>query len=197
MSRQEATGHRPAVSGTGTAVRTGLILVCVIALVCGAVAAAMLWNAGAGTAREVAAHRHQVQATTTGRAEDPPLASRQGGGPPSVAPAVWQYPDDVGRSGEVEVPRGTPQGRSVTVWVDDRGRPARPPDSTADLALTALAGGTAAAGAVAASGAGVLALVRRRSEGHRLAAWEREWEQVEPLWSGRLRRGTNPGSGDA
>ncbi|GAA3388170.1 Rv1733c family protein [Streptomyces roseoviridis] len=194
---EETTGRGATVSGRGSAVRVPLVLVSVAALVCGAVAAVVLWAAGADAARDLAAHRHQVQATTTGRAEDPPVASRQGGRPPSVAPAVWEYPDDVHRSGTVDVPRRTPQGRTVTIWVDDRGTPVRPPDATADLVLTALAGGTAAAGAVAASGAGLLALVRRSSEGRRLAALEREWEQVEPLWSGRLRRGTGPGGDDA
>ncbi|MGW0117923.1 Rv1733c family protein [Streptomyces sp. NPDC003327] len=192
----ETAGRGATVSGRGHAVRIPVVLVCVTALVCGAVAAVVRGNAGADASRELAAHRHQVQATTTGRAVDPPVASRQGGRPPAVAPAVWEYPDDVPRSGTVDVPRRTPQGRTVTIWVDDRGSPARPPDGTDDLVLTALAGGTAAAGAVAASGAGLLAMARRRSEGRRLTAWEREWEQVEPLWSGRLRRGTGLGGGD-
>ncbi|WP_128978456.1 Rv1733c family protein [Streptomyces roseicoloratus] len=192
----ESSGRGPIVAGSGPAGRAALILVLATALICGAVAAGILWTAGARADRELAAHRHQVQAITTGRAEDPPVASRQGAKPRSVAPAVWEYPDDVRRSGTVDVPPRTPQGRTLTIWVDDRGSPARPPGSTADLALTALVGGTAVAGAVVASGAGLLTLVRRRCEGRRLAAWEREWEQVEPVWSGRLRRGSGPGSGD-
>lgn len=195
MSHQNAFGRRPTRSGTTSAPRAPLVLVLAIALICGAVAAGHLWNAGAASDRELAAHRHQVRATTTGRAEDPPVAVRPGARPRSLAPAVWEYPDDVRRSGTVYVPPRTPQGRTLTIWVDDQGSPAREPTDTADLALSALTGGTIAAGLAAASGAGLLTLVRRRTEGRRLAAWEREWERVEPLWSGRLRRGGGPGSG--
>lgn len=196
MSHPETSGPRPVPAGGGSALRASSIVALTIALICGAVAAVLLWNAGTDANRDLAAHRHQVRATTTARAEDPPVAIRPGAKPQSSAPAVWAYPDHVRRSGTVQVPPRTPQGRTLTIWVDDRGRPARPPDSTADLVLTALAGGTAAAGAATASAAGVLALVRRRSEGHRLAAWEREWEQVEPVWSGRLRRGSGSGTAD-
>ncbi|MGW4161016.1 Rv1733c family protein [Streptomyces sp. NPDC004788] len=196
MSHQETSGRRPGAAGSGSASRAPLILVLTIALICGAVVAVLLWHARADANRDLAAHRHQVRATTTARAEDPPVAVRPGAKPQSSAPAVWEYPDHIRRSGTVEVPPRTPQGRTLTIWVDDRGSPARPPDSTADLVLTALAGGTAAAGVATASVAGVLTLVRRSSEGRRLAAWEQEWEQVEPVWSGRLRRGSGSGTAD-
>ncbi|WP_086825825.1 hypothetical protein [Streptomyces sp. NRRL B-24572] len=196
MVHQEPSGPESAVSGHGSARRAALVLVLAIALVCGAVAAGILWRTGARADREIAAHRHRVQATTTARSEDPPAAVRPGAEPQSVAPAVWEYPDHISRSGPVHVPPRTPQGRTVTIWVDDSGAPARPPDTTADLALSAVAGGTAVAGAAGATAAGALALVRRSTEGRRLAAWEREWEQVEPVWSGRLRRDSGPGTGD-
>ncbi|MGW8765867.1 Rv1733c family protein [Streptomyces sp. NPDC055815] len=196
MFHQKPSGPEPTASGSGPARRAALVVVLAIALICGAAAAGILWRTGARADREVAAHRHRVQATTTARSEDPPAAVRPGAEPQSVAPAVWEYPDHVRRSGPVHVPPRTPQGRAVTLWVDDRGAPVRPPDTTADLALSAVAGGTAVAGAAGATAAGALALVRRSAEGRRLAAWEREWEQVEPVWSGRLRRGSGPGNGD-
>ncbi|MFI8521213.1 hypothetical protein ACIGEZ_25840 [Streptomyces sp. NPDC085481] len=176
--------------------RATLVLVLLISLICGAVAAGMLWNAGAKADRELAAHRHQVQATTTGPAKDPPAVARYGATPKSVAPAVWEQPDNARRSGSIPVPPRTPQGRTVTIWVDDAGTPARPPGSAADRALTSLAGGSAATAAVGAIGVGALALVRRGTESRRLAAWEKEWELVEPVWSGRLRRGSAPGADD-
>ncbi|MFF7444075.1 hypothetical protein [Streptomyces sp. NPDC008122] len=196
MRHHEQSGREPTSAGNGPAGRRVLNLVLAIAVICGAVAAGRLWDAGSRADRELAVHRHQVRATTTGRAEEPPAAVRLGATPRSVAPAVWEYPDHVRRSGTVPVPPQTPQGRTVTVWVDDSGAPARPPGGTAERVLTTLAGGITAAGAVTASGAGVLFLVRRHAEGRRLAAWEREWEQVEPVWSGRLRRGSGPGPGD-
>ncbi|MER7538782.1 hypothetical protein ABTX77_28925 [Streptomyces sp. NPDC097704] len=180
--------------------RFGRVIVTVIvavALCFGAVAAGTVWNAGVRADRERAAHRHQVQAVTTGRAEDPPVAVRQDAGPQSVAAAVWEYPDNVRRSGTVQVPPRTPKGQTVTIWVDDAGSPARPPGSTSERAMTSFAGGVSVASVVAALEAGAVVLVRRRIGPHRLAAWEREWEQVEPVWSGRLRRGSGPDDDDA
>ncbi|WP_024755133.1 Rv1733c family protein [Streptomyces exfoliatus] len=189
-------------SGSGTtpprrpARRAALIFVLLIAVICGAVAAGSLWSAGSTTDRELAAHRHQVTATTTGPAKDPPVATRYGSKAQAVAPAVWEQPENVRRSGNIHVPSRTPEGRAVTIWVDDAGSPARPPGSAADRAFTSLAGGTAAAGVVGVAGVAVVLLVRRRTEGHRLAGWEREWEQVEPVWSGRLHRGSGAGDDD-
>ncbi|WP_329625208.1 hypothetical protein OG357_36650 [Streptomyces sp. NBC_01255] len=176
--------------------RAALVLVLLIAVICGAVAAGSLWSSGSKTDRELAAHRHQVAATTTGPAKDPPVATRFGSKPQAVAPAVWEQPENVRRSGSILVPPRTPEGRALTIWVDDAGSPARPPGSAADRALTSMSGGVAAAGVTGVTGAAVVLLVRRRTEGHRLAAWDREWEQVEPVWSGRLHRDSGAGDDD-
>ncbi|MFE0700630.1 hypothetical protein [Streptomyces sp. NPDC058872] len=176
--------------------RLALALVLVIALVCGAVAAVSLWNTGGRTDRELALHRHQVAATTTGPAEAPPASARYGAAPRAVAPAVWQYPENVRRSGSIHVPAGTPPKHTVTIWVDDTGTPARPPGGAADRALTSLLGGSLATAAVGAAGAGLLVLAGRRARTRRFAVWEQEWEQVEPEWSGRLRRPGGPPEGD-
>lgn len=196
MSHRESSSSGSVPPAKGSRGRAAFVLVLIIALVCGAVAGGILWNAGSRTDRELAAHRHQVKATTTGPAKDPPVASRYGTKPQALAPAVWEQPEHVRRSGTVHVPPRTPPGRIVTIWVDDAGSLARPPSSAADRAFTSLSGGIAAAGAVGVTGAGVVLLVRRRSEGHRLAAWEREWERVEPVWSGRLHRGRDAGGDD-
>lgn len=196
MDHHKASDQRVTLPGRGAGGHAALTLVLMIALICGAVAAGNLWNAGAEADRELAAHRHRVQATTTGPTKDPPVATRYGAPPRSVAPAVWEQPDNVRRSGTIHVPPRTPQGRTVTIWVDDTGTPARPPGSAADRALTSLSGGSVATAAVGAIGAGALVLVRRRTQARRLAAWEQEWEQVEPVWSGRLRRGSAPGGDD-
>ncbi|MFE1907915.1 hypothetical protein ACFW96_30225 [Streptomyces gardneri] len=189
-------------SGSGTTLpgrparRAALVFVLMIALICGAVVAGSLWTAGAEADWERAVHRHQVTATTTGPAKDPPVATRFGSRQQATAPAVWEQPEHVRRSGTISVPPQTPQGRALTIWVDDEGTPTRPPDSAADRAFTSLSGGTAVASLVGATGTALVFLVRRRADGHRLAAWEREWEQVEPVWSGRLRRGSGAGDGD-
>ncbi|MCX4985011.1 hypothetical protein [Streptomyces sp. NBC_00572] len=191
--------HEPggeATSSRRPARRAALVFVLLIAVICGAVAAGSLWSAGARADRELAAHRHQVTATTTGPAKDPNVATRYGTKPQAVAPAVWEQPEHVRRSGNIHVPTRTPEGRAVTIWVDDAGSPARPPGSAADRALTSMSGGVAAAGVTGVTGAALVLLVRRRTEGHRLAAWEREWEQVEPVWSGRLHRDSGAGDDD-
>ncbi|MGW1508111.1 Rv1733c family protein [Streptomyces sp. NPDC002394] len=195
MTHQEPSGSGSTPSVEGSRGRAAFVLVLIIAMVCGAVVGGMLWNAGARADRELAAHRHRVQATTTGPAKETPAAG-YGTKPQALAPAAWEQPEHVRRSGTIHVPPRTPPGRIVTIWVDDAGSPTRPPGSAADRAFTSLSGGIAAAGAVGVAGAGVVLLVRRRSEGHRLAAWEREWEQVEPVWSGRLHRGSDAGGDD-
>lgn len=196
MSHQESSSSGAAPPAKGSRGHAAFVLVLIIALVCGAVAGGILWNTGARTDRELAAHRHQVKATITGPAKEAPVAARHGTKPQALAPAVWEQPEHVRRSGTIHVPPRTPPGRIVTIWVDDAGSPTRPPGSVADRAFTSLSGGTAAAGAVGVTGAGAVFLLRRRSEGHRLDAWEREWEQVEPLWSGRLHRGSDAGGDD-
>ncbi|NBE50271.1 Rv1733c family protein [Streptomyces boluensis] len=167
-----------------------------VAVVCGVVAAGLLWDAGGRADRERAGHLHRVDATTTANASNTAVEAWRGARSESVAAAVWEYPDNNRRSGTVDVPPRTPKGRTVTVWVNDDGTPARPPGNTGELVLVSFAGGITAAGAVVASGAGALHLARRRTEGRRLAAWAHEWEQVEPIWSGRLRRDSGSGSGD-
>ncbi|MFF2779556.1 hypothetical protein ACFVU3_32240 [Streptomyces sp. NPDC058052] len=187
-------GTRPSDGGPGR--RAAVIVVLILALVCGAIAAGYLWSFAARSDRVRAAHLHQVTATTTGPAQGQSLLARSGASDRAVAPAVWEYPDGVRRSGSVDVPAGTPQGRTVTVSVDDSGAPVGRPGGTSDRLLMSAAGGTATAGAVAATGAGVLVLLRRRVDGRALAAVEREWEQVEPVWSGRLRKGNGSGADD-
>ncbi|MFE5792781.1 hypothetical protein ACFQ8C_09405 [Streptomyces sp. NPDC056503] len=188
---QPRTGPRPSHGGPGR--RTAVIVVLTLSLICGAIAAVYLWSFGARADRDRAAHLHQVTATTTGPAREQPALVRSGA---AVAPAVWEYPDGVRRSGTVEVPARTAQGRTVTVSVDDTGALVRQTGGSAGLLLTSVAGGTATAGAVAATGAGVLVLFRRRIDGRTLAAVEREWERVEPVWSGRLRKGNDSGADD-
>ncbi|WP_137991134.1 Rv1733c family protein [Streptomyces vilmorinianum] len=196
MIHHDPSGPESTPSGTKPTGRAAPILVTVIALLCGALAGWMVWKAGVAADRELATHRHQVTATTTERAKAPATTARYGAEPRSTAPAVWEYPDQVGRSGTIQVPPRTPEGHALTIWVDDSGEPARAPGGAGERTFASLSGGIVATGAVAAVGIGALALVRRRTEARSLAAWEREWEVVEPVWSGRLPRGSGPGTGD-
>ncbi|MEW1700407.1 hypothetical protein [Streptomyces sp. NPDC091278] len=194
MSDREQTAGRTPYPGTGPGGRVAVVVVLILALVCGGIAAGYAWSFAGGVEQARATHIHQVTATTTGPASEPSALARGGTAPGAVAPAVWAYPDGVRRSGTVEVPPGTARGRAVVVRVDDTGSPVVETSGEADRVFTSLAGGTVTAGAAGAAGAGVLVLLRRRADGRVSAALEREWERVEPVWSGRPRRGSGPGT---
>jgi hypothetical protein len=167
----------------------GLAPLVVLALIFGALVGAMMWNASGATAREVAGHRHLVQATVTGAVTVPPPSTPDTLGQRYAAPAVWTYPGQTRQTGTVPVTRQTPVGGKVTVLVDDKGRPAWPAASASERAAAAVTGGLWSGSLVVGVGIGCRFLARRRVSPDRLNAWEREWEEVEPVWSGRLRRG--------
>lgn len=80
-------------------------------------------------------------------------------------------------------------GHTVALWVDDTGEAASAPRGGTELASDAVAAGAAGAGLITLAAAGVVFLRLRRVEARNLAQWERDWERVEPGWSGRLRPG--------
>ncbi|MDH6115480.1 hypothetical protein P3T36_006578 [Kitasatospora sp. MAP12-15] len=138
-------------------------------------------------AHQTAQHRHQVTATTLAAVGDNPASTA------TSAKAAWDYPRTGHRIGVVPVPPGTASGVRISLWVDDSGNPAAPPQSDGRLETTA---GTYGLGALAVTGAAVWAgyAVRRRALDRRAeCGWERGWQQVEPFWSGRSRR---PGNGE-
>ncbi|MGN9913406.1 Rv1733c family protein [Phytohabitans sp. LJ34] len=104
-----------------------------------------------------------------------------------LAPAQWTMPDGRTRTGLVAATPQQPAGTAVRIWVDRAGGPVQAP-ATADEAATRAA---LQAGLAALSCAVVIGLLgkvtstadRRR----RYTAIDREWEQVEPGWSGRRR----------
>ena len=100
-----------------------------------------------------------------------------------------RYTDGAGRVHEAEVPATGPPsaGTTVPMWVDRAGRPAAaPPGALEAVVLGAVVGlGIAAAG-------GLLLVVawmglRHAVDARNATAWAREWETVEPAWSGRRR----------
>jgi len=168
--------------GAGLALALSLALATAVALV--------LLRGMESDARQTAQHRHRVTATTLSAAVDDPEQVAA----PARAEASWEYPSAGQHRGVVEVPSGTDTGSAVPVWVDDRGAPAAAPRSAADIAVFAGGYGAGAlAGLWTATWIGYV--LRRRSLDRRAdLAWEPEWEQVEPLWSGRSRR--RPEAGD-
>ena len=97
----------------------------------------------------------------------------------------YTAPDGTQRQADAMVSGRRPAGATVSVWVDRAGTITGPPTRRFDaLQRAALAAGEVLAVAALALGgvwAGVHEGVRRLI----MARWEREWEQVEPHWSGR------------
>ncbi|MFE2548244.1 hypothetical protein ACFXGI_06800 [Streptomyces sp. NPDC059355] len=170
-----------------------LVLSLIVAVACGVAAGTAAWKADSRAAREEAAHRHRITATTLADAASR-QAGRVAGALEATAQAAWRFPAAVRHTATLTVPEGTASGTPVRIWVDDAGREATPPRAGSEMALSAVAAGTWTAGLIAVSAAGVVNLGLRRLDTRALTAWEREWEQVEPGWSGRLRSG--PGAED-
>ncbi|MCX5126916.1 hypothetical protein [Streptomyces sp. NBC_00347] len=165
----------------------GFALFPLVAVLCAIAIGMAVWNTQVRAAQAEALLRHRVSATTVGEA-DRALPARLNGARMATARAAWEYPASHRHSGTVLVPAGTPVGGTVTVWVDDAGREAPAPRPDGELASNAIAAGAAGFGVLVLSAGGVVWLRLRRVEARSLAAWDREWDLVEPSWSGRLRR---------
>ncbi|MFF7214655.1 hypothetical protein ACFZAU_29635 [Streptomyces sp. NPDC008238] len=105
----------------------------------------------------------------------------------SVPPARagWEYPRGRAHSGRVPVGRPVEAGDRIRIWVDDRGSPAPEPRSTAAARGAGLVLGVTSLLLWSAVAWGVHHCVAALALRARLRTWEREWERVEPLWSGR------------
>ena len=112
------------------------------------------------------------------------------GGDPGVrSPRSARYRDAAGQEHDVAVPvvGRPPAGTAVRVWLDRDGRAvAAPPDELDAVVL----GGAAGLGVVVGGGLVLVVLwmsVRAGLDRRNAEGWAREWEQVEPGWSGRAR----------
>ncbi|MFD8141552.1 hypothetical protein [Streptomyces sp. NPDC059708] len=179
---------------TRTRLHAAFASACVLAAVCGVMVGRAVWHDGSRAAETTAGHRHTVTATTT--AGTAYIAAPRPASPPlTVAPATWHYPGDRAHTRIVPVPAGTRTGDTVQVWVDDRGDSATAPPTTADVAVEAVGYGTGVLSGIVLA-AGALVFIRLKIVDARSAqAWEREWAEIEPLWSGRLRPGQGAGDG--
>ncbi|MCD0484497.1 hypothetical protein LO771_19365 [Streptacidiphilus sp. ASG 303] len=162
-----------------------VLLLAVVAVALSAAFSWTLYRSDLRAADALAAHRHRVAATTLAAAPQDGTWMPGALGPP--VPARWHYPAQRTHTAPVPVRSGTPARSTVTVWVDDHGAPAGPLRSSADIVTGAVLAGFAALTGSALLCGSVQAVGRRRIDARTAAAWEREWEQVEPGWSGRSR----------
>ena len=106
-----------------------------------------------------------------------------------TVPARWEAPGGARRTGRIPVRPGTRAGTTVTVWAGRTGLLARTPTSPFQETLQA---SVTAAMAVPCWGMVLLCaglVSRRLLDARRLAAWDADWEAVDP----RGPAGANPG----
>ncbi|MEV6975607.1 hypothetical protein [Kitasatospora sp. NPDC093806] len=157
----------------------------------GVVTAAVLGYRSAGRTAETERGRlHRIEALVLGKAtptEEPSGSGRWSSGyerrvDTSVA---WTAPGGDARTGTIEAPRATPTGSTVTLWVDDAGRPVTPPATRVGLTVGAVCAGLAGAVTLATLVGAALALRLRALDRRAARDWERSWAHWEPRWSGR------------
>jgi hypothetical protein len=165
-----------------TALGWMLVLAGLVTLLAAALTAASAYRDGLDRVQRDAAAR----TTVVGVLLDD--ASPIGAGP--QRPVRVSYVDPMGRAhvGQVPVTGRLLAGTSVRVEVDGDGRVGVEPPSRGDAVLSAV---TAAIGVTLLGGV-LLVLswvgIRQAIAAHNHGAWEREWRQIEPRWSGRGRR---------
>ncbi|MCC3766177.1 hypothetical protein [Streptomyces sp. UNOC14_S4] len=103
------------------------------------------------------------------------------------APVRWTDAEGTVRTGTADVPAGSVKGATVPVWVDDKGRPVKPPMTRDDALAVSWSAACMTAAGLAAAYCGMRAALVAVLNRQRYAQWEAEWEAVEPRWSGRSR----------
>ncbi|WP_152617533.1 Rv1733c family protein [Phaeacidiphilus oryzae] len=164
---------------------TGVLLLGTLAV--GLLVGLLALHSEQSLAAHQAATRRLVTAVTTSPAYPAGAQPVTGGSGASVATAAWTGPDGHRHTATIAVPDGTPVGGRVHTWTDRTGAAVGAPTTASAATLDGILVGTAAW-----IGAGVLVgstdlLARHRLNRRADRAWEREWQRVEPSWSGRGR----------
>jgi hypothetical protein len=165
----------------------GLVAALIASVLLALLAGALVLRAQQATARWESAHRHQAMATTLGPATSGGSGTEFGYSG-DRARAAWTYPGSARATGWVEVPPGTPAGRTLPVWLDDAGRPAAAPRTGVMLVGQAALTGIGVLGGLTSVSVATAGLRSRVLDRRAASSWEAAWRQVEPQWSGRRRR---------
>ncbi|MEU8177920.1 hypothetical protein AB0C14_34040 [Microbispora hainanensis] len=88
---------------------------------------------------------------------------------------AWTTADGRTVVGQAPVPSAAKAGTPVRIWLDHEGRPGDGPRSRIDTVADGVASGTATAALSLTMLLACLALVRRRLDHHRYAAWDAGW----------------------
>jgi hypothetical protein len=104
---------------------------------------------------------------------------------PMLVPVRYTAPDGTARAAEAPVTGRYPAGASVRVWVDRAGAIAAEPIRPVDAVTSAAAGGLGLLIVGALAIGCIWVVIHHGILRINAARWAREWEQVEPMWSGR------------
>jgi hypothetical protein len=167
-----------------------LITLALLTAVVAATLALRLYGAGMSRADAETRERTQLQAVLLEQAPYALDVNEHGRAVRRLpVPVAARYTTADGTERRVDAPvlGPLPAGTTVSIWVDRSGTitsaPARSADAVASAATSA--GGVVAGGGVVLGG--IWMAVRAGLLRLNTARWAREWEQVEPLWSGRTR----------
>ncbi|MEU3459329.1 hypothetical protein ABZ721_05150 [Streptomyces sp. NPDC006733] len=157
-------------------------------LLLGVPAAAMAAGAAAHDAAVDAAERQRAtrHAVSAVLLEDAPALPGYGTTGDRFAVAVrWTTPAGVVATGRAKADAGSARGSTTTVWLDRSGHQVAAPasaDQVASWTAIGVTGGAAVALALVITARGA---VRRVSDRHRMAEWERDWDHIADTWGRR------------
>jgi hypothetical protein len=162
---------------------TVTIVILLITPTVAALAARTTYRDGVRAEASERASRNQAAAVLT---QDATYSSVSAETAPTVLTfASWQGGGTTPRTGWVRARAGATAGATVLIWVDADGVPTDPPrDHNDTLAATIATALLIPLIAVVTLGIAHLVL-HMFLERSRLAMWQREWQQIEPRWSGR------------
>jgi len=104
---------------------------------------------------------------------------------PTLVPVRYTAPDATPHEANAWVTGRRPAGASVPVWVDGAGAIAAAPTRPVDAVTSAAAEGVGLLILGALALVVTWAVIRDGIIRFNAVRWAREWEQVEPVWSGR------------
>ena len=166
------------------AVMAALVVVFLAGAPLAALAAAEWAAAGSMRAERAQARWHRVPAVLLQNVPEPAHAMFQASVDP-LARTRWTAPGGAPRAGEVYAPGGARAGAIVMVWTDGSGRLAGTPLQRADVAAREALAALLAAVLVTAVLAAAGMFARRALDQRRLAAWDADWSETGPQWTGR------------
>lgn len=135
--------------------------------------------------RAESVQRHEVTARLTADAHGAMLGGT--GEDAQRAPVRWTEKDGTVHTGTALVAPGRQAGTTVRTWVDRNGAVTTAPAEPMTATVTGWAAGGLAAVAVVGVGLAAREGLGWMIDRHRYAQWDREWELLEPQWTGRLR----------